>query len=69
MTAEPSSQFSVEVQPQRIVGEVLHALGGKQEAEAMVETVDGEDNRDPERAEDLDVDAELRHVAHHSGAP
>jgi hypothetical protein len=37
-------------------------------AEAVVEAVDAEDDRDAERTEDLDVDAELRDPAHHLGA-
>ncbi len=58
----------MEVQPQRVARDVLHVVGLEQEAEAVVEAVDGEDDRDPERPEDLDVDAELRHVAHDPGA-
>ena len=33
-----------------------------------MEAVERQDDRDPERADDLDIDTELRHAAHHLGA-
>jgi hypothetical protein len=55
---------AVEVEGERVGRVVLCALGREEEAEAVVEAVDREDERDPERADDLDVDAELRDVGH-----
>jgi hypothetical protein len=40
---------------------VGRALGREQEAEAVVESVDREDERDAESPEDLDTHAEFRH--------
>ena len=50
----------MEVQPERVGRGVLHSLRAEQEPEPVVEAVDREDERDPERADDLDVDAEPR---------
>ena len=44
---------AAEVEPEGVRLDVLHALGGEQVAEAVVEPVDGEHDREADGAEDL----------------
>jgi hypothetical protein len=64
----PGDPVAAEVEPQWVAGRVGDPFAGEQEAEAMVEAVDGEDDRDAQRAQDLDVHAELSNPAHDLGA-
>ncbi len=62
------SQLPPKSSPSGLLAAFSHALGREEEAEPVVEAVDQEDEGDAEGADDLDVDAELRHAAHHLGA-
>jgi hypothetical protein len=60
--------MAAEVETEWVGRRVLDVLGREEEAQSVIEAVDREDDRNAQRADDLDEDAEPRHQGHHLDA-